>query len=61
MSFEIVEKILSTHRGSHFLKADLHIHTPASKDWDEHNTPEFHSDLITPKQFVDAALKGMRL
>ncbi|MBI9051897.1 MAG: hypothetical protein JEZ00_20950 [Anaerolineaceae bacterium] len=56
MSFEIVEKILSQHPGAKFFKADLHIHTPASKDWDEHNTPEHHSDKITPEQIVQASI-----
>lgn len=56
MSFEIAERILTTHRGAKFLKADLHVHTPASKDWDEHNTPEFASSNIAPEQIVKAAL-----
>ena len=56
MSFEIAERILTTHRGAKFLKADLHVHTPASKDWDEHNTPEFASSNISPEQIVKAAL-----
>ena len=56
MSFEIAEKIFHTHRGARFFKADLHIHTPASKDWDEHNKPEFSSKNITPEQIVKASL-----
>ena len=57
MPFSIVEKILNVHRGTRFIKADLHIHTPASSDWDEKNSEEkFKSDKIEPEQIVDAAI-----
>jgi hypothetical protein len=57
MSYEIAEKILSASRGARFIKADLHIHTPASLDWDHRNPEaEFHSTKITPRHIVQAAL-----
>ena len=55
--FEIAENILKAHHGATFIKVDLHIHTPKSNDWDEHNSePEFHSSKITPEQIVEKAL-----
>lgn len=57
MLYSVAEKILSVHRGAKFLKADLHIHTPASKDWNEKNPePQFKSDKIQPEQIVDSAI-----
>src|SRR5687768_2415220 len=39
-------------RGLRWLKLDLHVHTPASKD--------YSGPAITPKQFVDAVIaKGI--
>lgn len=57
MLYPVAEKILSVHRGTRFVKADLHIHTPASKDWDEKNPEEeFKSNQIKPEQIVDSAI-----
>lgn len=57
MVYPVAEKILKGHRGTRFVKADLHVHTPASKDWDEKNPEEqFKSDKIKPRQVVDAAI-----
>lgn len=62
MSYQIVEKIIGAHRGSHFIKADLHVHTPASKDWNEKNDAAHQADKINAKQIVNAALKnGVKL
>lgn len=59
MPYKIAEKILNVHRGTRFIKADLHIHTPASNDWNEKNPEEnFKSDKIEPKQIVDAAIEA---
>ena len=55
--YPVAEKILNVHRGTCFVKADLHIHTPASKDWDEKNPEEqFKSDQIKPEQIVSSAI-----
>lgn len=60
--YQIVEKIIATHRGSRFIKVDLHVHTPASMDWNEKNDASHQADMIEPKQIVDAALdKGVKL
>ncbi len=37
MSFEVVKRILEAYRGAEFIKTDLHIHTPASVDWNQKN------------------------
>src|SRR5215213_1369525 len=57
MSYEVAKKILDAHRGARFVKADLHVHTPASLDWDARNPEEeFRSAKITPDKIVEAAL-----
>ena len=58
MSSDIAKLILNSHFGSRFYKADLHIHTPGSLEWDEKNPePENKTDKIKPEQFIEAALQ----
>ena len=57
MLYSIAEKILAVHRGARFLKVDLHIHTPASSDWNDKNKEaENQADKVQPEQIVNAAL-----
>lgn len=58
MTFNIASDIINAHHGARFFKTDLHIHTPASLDWNEHNTPEHSAEKIQSHDIVEAAINA---
>lgn len=58
MTFDIASNIVCAHHGARFFKTDLHIHTPASLDWNEHNTSEHSAENIQSNDIVEAAINA---